>query len=201
MCYRWWILILILLPAGLLAQKNLPEAQVIYDTIPEDAGLLKSGRVFTFETTVDSVNTLVINEFLASNDSCYADNEGEFDDWIEIYNAGNIPTDLGGLYITDDLDDLVKWQIPDTNPIATSIAPGGYLILWADEDLDQGETHLDIKLDQEGEEIGLIEPDGTTIIDSYVFDEQTTDISEGRMPDGEDNWQFFETPTPGEANE
>ena len=144
---------------------------------------------------------LFINEFLASNDSCYPDENGEFDDWIEIYNAGNIPADLGGLYITDDLGDLVMWQIPDTDPDLTTIMPGGYLILWADKEPEQGVIHVDIKLDADGEEIGLVDPDGITIIDSYTFGAQTTDISEGRLPDGTDTWEFFTIPTPGASNE
>lgn len=32
---------------------------------------------------------LCINEFLASNGSCGSDQAGEYDDWLEIYNAGD----------------------------------------------------------------------------------------------------------------
>ena len=144
---------------------------------------------------------LMINEFLASNDSCYADPEGEFDDWIEIYNDGNIPADLGGMYITDDLGDLMMWQIPDTDPDLTAVYPGAYLILWADKEPAQGVLHVDIKLDADGEDIGFVENDGITIVDSYTFGPQETDVSEGRVTDGADEWQFFEDPTPGASNQ
>jgi hypothetical protein len=93
------------------------------------------------------------------------------------------------------------WQIPDTDPDMTTISPGGYLILWADKEPEQGVIHVDIQLDVDGENIGLVESDGSTIIDSYVFGEQTVDVSEGRLPDGSDNWEFFEDPTPGASNE
>ncbi|MDN5354963.1 MAG: hypothetical protein PWQ09_1719, partial [Candidatus Cloacimonadota bacterium] len=43
--------------------------------------------------------------------------------------------------------------------------------------------------------------DGTTIIDSLTFGEQTSDVSYGRLPDGSDTWQFFDVPTPGESNQ
>jgi len=165
-----------------------------YDTIPTPGAENGSGAA--------PEAILFINEFLASNDSCYADENGEFDDWIEIYNAGNISADLGGLYITDDLTDLIAWQIPDTDPDLTTIMPGGYIILWADKEPEQGVLHVDINLSaDDGEDVGLVEADGTTIIDSYTFGAQEPDISEGRLPDGEDNWQFFTVPTPGASNE
>ncbi len=144
----------------------------------------------------------VINEFLASNDSCYADEHGDFDDWIEIYNAGNVTENIAGMYFTDDLTDLTNSQIPADDPDLTTIPPGGFLLLWADKEPEQGILHLeDVKLSGSGEQIGLTDVDGTTIIDSLTYGEQTTDVSEGRMPDGSDNWQFFETPTPGESNQ
>ena len=144
----------------------------------------------------------VINEFLASNDSTYADPHGDFDDWIEIYNAGNVPGDLGGMYFTDDLTNLTNSMIPTTYPDSTTIYPGEFLIIWADKAPEQGILHLDdVKLSSDGEDIGLTAADGTTIIDSYTFGAQTTDVSEGRMPDAGTTWQFFDVPTPGATNE
>lgn len=55
---------------------------------------------------------LFINEFMADNDSLIQDNFGEYDDWIEIYNAGPNAIDLGGMYLTDDMNDPKKWMIP-----------------------------------------------------------------------------------------
>ncbi len=145
---------------------------------------------------------LFINEFLASNDSTNVDEFDEADDWIEIYNAGNIPKDIGGMWVTDDLEAPQTSMIPTDDPSLTTIPPGGYLILWADKQPEQGILHLDdVKLSGGGEDIGLFDVDGVTLIDSYIFGEQTTDVSEGRMPDGSDNWQFFTTPTPGAPNQ
>ena len=145
---------------------------------------------------------LVINEFMASNDTTYADEHGDFDDWIELYNAGDQPIDIGGMYVTDDLNNLTTYQIPTTYPDSTTIEPGEFLILWADKQPEQGILHLgDVKLSSGGEQIGITQADGTTIVDSITFGEQTTDISYGRLPDGSDNWQFFSNPTPGESNQ
>jgi len=145
---------------------------------------------------------LYINEFLASNDSTNVDEFGEYDDWIEIYNAGNIAKDIGGMWVTDDLEALETSMIPIDDPDVTTIPPGGYLILWADKQPEQGILHLDdVKLSGDGEDIGLTDVDGVTLIDSYTFGAQTTDVSEGRMPDGGDTWQNFAVPTPGAPNE
>ncbi|MEA2104400.1 MAG: lamin tail domain-containing protein [Candidatus Cloacimonadota bacterium] len=143
-----------------------------------------------------------INEFMASNDTTIADSAGDYDDWIEIYNAGNICGDIGGYYLTDDLGELNQSQIPDSLSDITTIPPLGFLLLWADKEEEQGPLHLaDTKLSGDGEQIGLTAPDGTTIIDSLTFGEQTTDVSYGRLPDGTDVWQFFNNPTPGTSNQ
>ncbi len=143
---------------------------------------------------------LFVNEFLASNDSCCADAYGEYDDWIEIYNADSKPVDIGGMYISDDKTDPTAWRIPTSDPDKTTIPAGGFLVLWADKQPDQGILHVNIKLSSKGEDIVLTAPNGTTIIDSLTFGPQTTDVSMGRLPDGSDHWEFFNNPTPGASN-
>ncbi len=144
--------------------------------------------------------TLYINEFMASNGTTIADENGDYDDWIEIYNPNDFAVNIGGFYITDDLTDLTAYQIPETDSSATTIPAGGFLLLWADKDTDQGILHVNIKLSGSGEQIGLVAPNGTTFVDSLTFGEQTEDVSYGRKPDGSDNWQFFDNPTPGASN-
>ncbi len=142
---------------------------------------------------------LVINEFLASNDSCCTDPSGDNDDYIEIFNYGTEAVDIGGYLITDDIgsyDDY--YQIPSGND-STIIQPGGFLLLWADKDSEEGVLHVEIKLSEDGEEIGLFMPDSFTVVDTLVFGSQTSDISFGRYPDGSETWQSM-NPTPGTAN-
>jgi len=147
---------------------------------------------------------LVINELMASNSSTIHDSQGQYDDWIEIYNFGNTAVDIGGMYLTDDLTVPTRWQIPD----ATIITAGGYLLIWADNPVPsevEGDTadaglHANFKLSSAGEEIGLFDTDGGTLIDSITFGQQTTDISYGHYPDANDTLRFFGTPTPGAEN-
>ena len=88
---------------------------------------------------------LVINEFLAATDLCCDDGNGEVEDFIEIYNPGNEAVDIGGLWITDDLEDTGNWeQIPATDASITTVAAGGHIVIWADKDQDtQGILHTD----------------------------------------------------------
>ncbi|SVA81165.1 uncharacterized protein METZ01_LOCUS134019, partial [marine metagenome] len=136
-------------------------------------------------------NEITLNEFLASNDTTNTDEAGESDDWLELYNAGTELKDIGGLYLTDDVDNLMKWMIPE----GTEILPQSFLLFWCDEDQEQGELHTNFKLSAGGEFLALVNIDGVTILDSITFGDQSTDISYGRVFDGSSNWDFL-SPTP-----
>jgi hypothetical protein len=140
---------------------------------------------------------LFVNEFMASNSSIIADNAGDYDDWIELYNKGNSDVNLSGMYLTDDISKPTKWKIPDTTIIA-----GGFLLFWADTEVTEGKLHTNFKLSASGEQIGLFDTDANKnfLIDSVSFSLQKKDTSYGRSSDGENNWQFFSTPTPKATN-
>ncbi|ALI97883.1 lamin tail domain-containing protein [Rufibacter tibetensis] len=142
---------------------------------------------------------IVINEFMAANQSTLKDNAGEYDDWIEIHNTGDKAVNLGGLYISDKKANKTKYKIPATDPTKTTIEPGGYLILWADSHLEQGVLHLGFRLSEDGEEIGIYTAEGKTI-DETTFGPQVTDISTGRLNSATNTWTQFTRPTPGSAN-
>ena len=144
---------------------------------------------------------LYINEFMASNGSTIADENGEFDDWVEVYNAGTTAIDIAGMYLTDDTTNTTKWQIPATNSALTTIPAGGFLLLWFDSEPEQGELHIDAKLGAGGEDVGLYAADGISMIDAYTFGPQLEDISEGRVPDAASDWDFYAEPTPGASND
>jgi hypothetical protein len=98
---------------------------------------------------------VLLNEFLADNESVNRDEAGEYDDWLELYNAGAVTATLDGMYLTDHLDNPTRWQFP----AGTTIPPGGYLLVWCDKDAGQGLLHADFKLSRDGEEIGLFADD------------------------------------------
>jgi hypothetical protein len=142
----------------------------------------------------DEFENIVINEFVASNThSNLTPDTRDFEDWIEIYNHGDYPVHIGGLYLTDDLDMPFKWRIPEW----IMIEPNSFVVFWADD--NSFEMHTNFKLDAQGEEIALFRPDGTAI-DWVDFGEQAQDISYGRYPDSGSNWYYMTTPTPGGIN-
>lgn len=161
------------------------------------AGVLAAAVLFC--PTVGNAQSLVINEALSSNSSFDYDDFFQYEDWIEIYNAGGIQN-LSGYYLSDDPDTLNKWMFPASNPGLTTILPGGHLRIWCDNDEQQGEDHTNFKLSSEGETVFLVEPDGSTIIDSVTLGLAQTDISYGRTCDGCPDWQYFNVPTPEAPN-
>ena len=147
---------------------------------------------------------VLINEVLASNGGYIIDPQGQYDDWIEIYNAGHEAIDIGGMYLTDDLSVPTMWRIPDDNPSATTIPARGYLLIWADGDTADPGLHANFRLNVGGEELGLFDTDGPTsgaLIDTLAFGHQTVNISYGRYPDADDDLRFFGFPTPGGQND
>ena len=141
---------------------------------------------------------LYINEFMASNSTTIADEIGEHDDWVELYNSTSDPIDIAGMYIADDLQDNLN-IIPMSNDDVTIVPPKGFLIIWFDSDNEQGSLHIGEKLSAEGEGIFLYN-DKRTMIDSVSFGPQETDVSMGRYPDGSNRWIKFSSPTPGATN-
>ena len=143
---------------------------------------------------------VVINEFMASNRSTVQSPDRRYSDWIELYNPSNTSIDLAGMYLSDDSLNPTKWQFPVDSPSSTTIAPGGYLLIWADGGIAAAGLHASFQLGADGEEIVLVASDGTTVVDSLVFGPQRPDISYGRYPDRGDEWRFMAVPTPGAAN-
>jgi len=163
---------------------------------------------FTTISFADTPN-LFINEILSSNASINLDSDFySFCDWIEIYNSEDTVVNISGYYITDNLSNPFKFQFPDT-----IIQPNSFFIVWADDkNYCPGNYHIfpeyiniditchtNFKLKKSGEEVGLFNSNGD-LIDSIIFDEQITDISYGRKPDGNSEWFYFSEPTPLDSN-
>ena len=142
----------------------------------------------------ETLPEIYINEFMASNSTTILSPDlNESADWLEIYNAEDTSTHIGGFYLTDDLAEPQKWQIPSN----ININPGSSILFWADGH-DEGQ-HTNFNLSKDGEEIGLFNSAGE-LIDSIYYGQQFSDISFGRYPDGAENLFFFDQPTPETSN-
>ncbi len=140
---------------------------------------------------------LFLNEFMAANTSTIQDEWGEYDDWVEIYNAGPQPVDLTGMNLSDDLAVPNKYTFPPT-----ILGPRDFLLVWCDGTPAQGVYHAGFRLAAAGEQLGLFAPAaaGYAVIDSLTFGLQTADVSLGREPDGGPVWRSFTRPTPRASN-
>lgn len=151
----------------------------------DNAGMFSPQRAqhefYSLNTSTEVVETgdVVINEFMASNSTTAADQDGEFNDWIELYNNSSVSVDLSGYYLSDDAEDLMQWTLPE----GTEIAGNGYLIIWADKDEEQDGLHANFKLSATGETIYLSDSYGE-IVDLIAFTDQNTDMSYARIPNG-----------------
>lgn len=142
-----------------------------------------------------SAGQLVVNEIMAQNTSTVTDANGEYEDWIELYNNSSTTISLDNLFATDTATDLLKWQFPS----GLTIAPNSYLIVWADEDLTQSGVHAGFKFSAGGENCILSYANGT-IIESVSFGAQTANMGYARIPNGTGNF-VIQAPTFNANNE
>ena len=154
----------------------------------------------------------IITEFMADNDNLtfkgkpVQDEDGDRSDWIEIHNPGTVERSISGWYLTD-VQGSNKWRFP--SHINLTIAPNGYLIVWAsnkNRTNDPTRLHTNFQLTRGseqfgGEYLGLLQPDGRVASEfAPVYPVQRTDISYGRDPADPNLVGYFDAPTPGDHN-
>ena len=153
---------------------------------------------------IDSVSNLtpalVINEVLSNNVSANTDENGDNDAWFEIRNDEGAAVNLSGLYFTNDSSDPGKYQVP--NGSASSIASGGYELVWCDNETGEGDLHTNFVLGASAGYLAITSADGCALIDELTFPALGADQSYGYYPEGTDTlvtFQHFST-TPGAMN-
>ncbi len=121
---------------------------------------------------------VVINEFLAATELPDAG------DWIELYNRSDQAVEIGGMYLSDDADDLLRFRISDTEVLS----PRDYRVFERSE--------LGFGLSSFGEKIFLTSADLSRVIDADNYGEHLwPGVSYGRYPDGADEWYFMPSPS------
>ncbi len=143
--------------------------------------------------------TVIINEFMASNGGCLPDDKGEYSDWIEIYNPTNQTVSLAGLGLSDEKAATPKWTFPRIN-----LEAGGYMVVFASgtgaTSPDEAVLHAAFKLNAAKGTIYLTDSTGK-VLDEVQYENQTQDVSLGRVPSKSGEWQLFDAPTPGFSND
>lgn len=146
---------------------------------------------------------IIISEIMAENQTGITDEERDPEDWIELYNRGSHPVDLGGWSFSVDREEEGQWVFPPT-----IIPPGGYLVLWASgkdrrEPAVNQRFHTNFKLNPTGDTLRLFGAElPRTPVDELIYPEQAPNHSYGRqIGGGQLRWSYFATATPGAAND
>ncbi len=172
--------------------------------------------VATFEKLDDSklIDALAmpvkVNEVSAAN-TIYINDHFKKNDWIELYNNTDTDLDAGGLYISDDIDDPLKYQIPSNIAVNTIIPANGHLVVWADNLTPVTQLHAPFKLGNNNGEMVVVtssdafvannasffaaHPDLQGFSDGLTYKSHDGDQSVGRYPDGGTNFYRMSRPT------
>src|SRR5260370_27763958 len=135
-----------------------------------------------FLLTTAAPAEVVIREFMADNKSTLAYVDGDFSDWIEIYNTSFTNVNLSGWSLTDDSTHQTKWFFPVTNLTAK-----GFMVVFAsgkNRAVAGGQLHTDFSLKASGEYLALLKPNASVATEfAPTFPPQSPDISYGTAQD------------------
>lgn len=179
--------------------KALKQGSVTITATAIDGSGIKGTCKITVEApAVATSENVIINEVMAANVDVYRDPSTNFGSWVELYNPTDKGVSLGGLYVTDDAQNLKKHRI-----IAKygALPAHGYAVLNFDHfDIYTEEAYrqIDTKLDCDGGT--FIISDGTNILAELAYPEAISRVSYARTKDGGDEWGNTDTPTPGLSN-
>ncbi len=139
---------------------------------------------------VDSWHLVILTEILSDNETVIADEFGDYDDYIEIYNPQDTSIDLSGYFLTDD-----PWELKYEFPLYTVLQPDTVILIWCDTEPDEGDYHADFRVSLDGEWVGLYDLYGS-LIDSVTVPALPADSAYAR-DDSTSEWQIT-SPSPGE---
>ena len=183
----------------------------------------ESNVVATFErmnTEADLMKAIAtpikVNEVSAGND-IYVNEYFKQNDWLELYNTTDTELDAAGLYISDDIDNPLKYQIKSGSVYNTKIPANGHLIVWADELVSHSLIHANFKLkNKDGGMVVVTSSDDfiannaefysthseelKSFVDGITYTEHRGDRSIGRYPDGGKTFYMMEHPTIERSN-
>lgn len=169
-------------------------SQFTFSTPANDGYQIMPQFVADIDTVPTDASGIFVNEAMVDNQTAVADPQGDYDSWIEIYNSTSNPFDLTGNFFGND-DTVYRFErcIP-----AVVVPANGYLLLWADDEMQDGPEHLPMMLNNE-DFVGLLTKDAA-IVDTLEWDSALADVSFGHDTDGSGTWVSFEESTPNATN-
>jgi hypothetical protein len=159
----------------------------VYEPLPDEK-LLHSLATPIKVNEVSAGNSVFINDYFKKND------------WLELYNTTDTDLDIAGLYLSDDIADPLKYQIPVGTIINTIIPAHGHLVVWADKLSPVTQLHTNFKLSNSDGQIALVTSSADffnanveyfrahtalrDFADGLPYNAHRGDQSVGRYPDG-----------------
>ncbi|MCC8114070.1 MAG: CotH kinase family protein [Bacteroidales bacterium] len=142
-------------------------------------------------------STIYINELMQSNIDCIMDDLNEFpDSWVELYNPEQTDADISGYALSLESDGSEAYILPE----GTIVPAEGYLLLYCDK---QGEgLHATFRIDSGKGSLYLFDSTGHQVDGIKSIKKQPApNIAYGRVQDGDSEWGYQLTPTPGQSNQ
>lgn len=152
------------------------------------------GTILFIISSLCGFSQIVINEIQSVNNKTIPDETGDYGDWIELYNMGSENVDISGYYLTDNLNNLSKWEVP----AGTQIASESYLLIWADN--KNTGLHTNFKLSSSGENLALVNS-SETVVHYVSFPAIPADASYGIPADGSEHHMLLSRATPLAVND
>lgn len=139
---------------------------------------------------------ILINEVMSSNRSAVTDYDGDYSDWIELYNNSDDTTNLSLYYLSDDFEELQKYRLPNI-----LLKPFSFYCIFASgkDTVVNNQVHANFKLSADGESVFLFSEDGVEL-SMLEIPELNPDISYGRLCDTSNTYVRFFKPTVGGSN-
>lgn len=186
-------------------------SRIKYERTKSDTsyGYMKNKYVYFYEPTPGKKNkgsttrnpiisekktiTVNITEYMTSNTRTVTDQDGNYSDFIELYNYGDSDINLEGCYISDDISNVTKYMFPNI-----VIKSKQYLVVYASNKnkYNESEIHTNFKLGNTDNFIVLSNTD-SSLIDKAKIVELNDNISYGIK---DNKWCFFTSATPGVEN-
>ncbi|MDR3227105.1 MAG: lamin tail domain-containing protein [Prevotellaceae bacterium] len=151
----------------------------------------------SFTSYAQNTFDLKINEILSNNTESIIDDYGHHSTWFEIYNPKYGTIDIGGCYVTDDVNNPKKYRIPQ-GINSTKIQSQQYLLIWADSIDYHGPLYTNFKLNPDGGYIALYSNDGKTLIDQVKYPKLEENTSYAKNRNNE--WETTKRVTPSLQN-
>ena len=163
--------------------------------ISTDGNSRTAGLTVTVTNNPPTSESVIINEIMSSNVDEYVSPAFNFDGWVEFYNPTDRSVEMGGIYMSDDADNLKKWHTPADLGV---IPANGYLVVWFDSNGLRQQNAI-FKLDTDGGTLYISDADGKLLC-SQDYPASMERVSYARTTDGGKEWNTTSTPTLGASN-